>query len=280
MLKASAGKVLPTTIIGSLPRPTLVHGEPRYAVVPRRDGRHRLSRPVRRRAVGLHPRAGARRSRHRHRRRRRFDHDVGGQSWTRYPTAAHGRASTTTNPMLAKVGAGGIAFPRGHILHDYLEARVMPKIDRADRPRRPPVHGDVEDGAAAHDQAGEVRDGHAGARRLRGAGRVLQGHAVADHGDQRRAERGAARPRGRRLSGDPDGGAADPPARRPRARRGRRDQPRVHGRGLQQHGEGAAGQDRGLVPHVLGQPVRAAHVRPDSVLHARRWSCSTRSTPT
>ena len=23
---------------------------------------------------------------------------------------------------------GGIAFPRGHILHDYLEARVMPKI--------------------------------------------------------------------------------------------------------------------------------------------------------
>jgi 5-methyltetrahydropteroyltriglutamate--homocysteine methyltransferase len=34
----------------------------------------------------------------------------------------------TTHPKLAKVGAGGIAFPRGHILHDYLEARVMPKI--------------------------------------------------------------------------------------------------------------------------------------------------------
>src|SRR5262249_52776489 len=31
-------------------------------------------------------------------------------------------------PKLAKVGAGGIAFPRGHILHDYLEARVMPKL--------------------------------------------------------------------------------------------------------------------------------------------------------
>jgi 5-methyltetrahydropteroyltriglutamate--homocysteine methyltransferase len=29
---------------------------------------------------------------------------------------------------LAPVNAGGIAFPRGHILHDYLEARVMPKI--------------------------------------------------------------------------------------------------------------------------------------------------------
>jgi 5-methyltetrahydropteroyltriglutamate--homocysteine methyltransferase len=33
-----------------------------------------------------------------------------------------------THPKLAKVGAGGIGFPRGHILHDYLEARVMPKI--------------------------------------------------------------------------------------------------------------------------------------------------------
>src|ERR671935_2169998 len=32
------------------------------------------------------------------------------------------------HPQLARVGAGGLLFPRGHILHDYLEARVMPKI--------------------------------------------------------------------------------------------------------------------------------------------------------
>ena len=32
------------------------------------------------------------------------------------------------NPQLASAGAGGLAFPRGHILHDYLEARVMPRI--------------------------------------------------------------------------------------------------------------------------------------------------------
>jgi 5-methyltetrahydropteroyltriglutamate--homocysteine methyltransferase len=32
------------------------------------------------------------------------------------------------HPRLARAGAGGIAFPRGHILHDYLEARVMPRI--------------------------------------------------------------------------------------------------------------------------------------------------------
>lgn len=57
----------------------------------------------------------------------RFDHDVGGQSWTSYPTH-HMDGFEATHPKLAKAGAGGIGFPRGHILHDYLEARVMPKI--------------------------------------------------------------------------------------------------------------------------------------------------------
>ena len=80
----------------------------------------------------------------------RFNHDVGGQSWTRYPPQ-HMDGFDRTNPRLARAGAGGLAFPRGHILHDYLEARVMPKIVGADRPRRPPVHGDVEGGAAADD---------------------------------------------------------------------------------------------------------------------------------
>jgi 5-methyltetrahydropteroyltriglutamate--homocysteine methyltransferase len=57
----------------------------------------------------------------------RFDQDVGGQSWTSYPPH-HMSGFDATHPKLAKVGAGGIGFPRGHILHDYLEARVMPKI--------------------------------------------------------------------------------------------------------------------------------------------------------
>ena len=57
----------------------------------------------------------------------RFTQDIGGQSWTSYPPH-HMDGFDTTHPKLAKVGAGGIAFPRGHILHDYLEARVMPKI--------------------------------------------------------------------------------------------------------------------------------------------------------
>jgi 5-methyltetrahydropteroyltriglutamate--homocysteine methyltransferase len=57
----------------------------------------------------------------------RFDQDVGGQSWTNYPPR-HMSGFEHGHPRLARAGAGGIAFPRGHILHDYLEARVMPKI--------------------------------------------------------------------------------------------------------------------------------------------------------
>jgi 5-methyltetrahydropteroyltriglutamate--homocysteine methyltransferase len=57
----------------------------------------------------------------------RFDQDVGGQSWTSYPPH-HMTGFETLHPKLAKAGAGGLAFPRGHILHDYLEARVMPKV--------------------------------------------------------------------------------------------------------------------------------------------------------
>jgi 5-methyltetrahydropteroyltriglutamate--homocysteine methyltransferase len=57
----------------------------------------------------------------------RFDQDIGGQSWTGYPTR-HMAGFERSRPELAHAGAGGLAFPRGHILHDYLEARVMPKV--------------------------------------------------------------------------------------------------------------------------------------------------------
>ncbi len=57
----------------------------------------------------------------------RFDQDVGGQTWTSYPPR-HMSGFDAARPRLARAGAGGIGFPRGHILHDYLEARVMPPI--------------------------------------------------------------------------------------------------------------------------------------------------------
>ena len=57
----------------------------------------------------------------------RFDDDVGGQSWTSYPPN-HMSGFDRANPRPTPAGRGGITFPRGHILHDYLEARVMPGI--------------------------------------------------------------------------------------------------------------------------------------------------------
>jgi 5-methyltetrahydropteroyltriglutamate--homocysteine methyltransferase len=55
-----------------------------------------------------------------------FDTDVGGQSWTNYPPRHMGGFDHDPQPTPA--GKGGLAFPPGHILHDYLEARVMPGI--------------------------------------------------------------------------------------------------------------------------------------------------------
>ena len=57
----------------------------------------------------------------------RFDDDVGGQSWTGYPPK-HMAGFEHDNPRPTPAGRGGIRFPRGHILHDYLESRVMPTV--------------------------------------------------------------------------------------------------------------------------------------------------------
>jgi 5-methyltetrahydropteroyltriglutamate--homocysteine methyltransferase len=56
-----------------------------------------------------------------------YDPDVGGQSWTSYPLF-HMDGFNRERPQPAIMKTGGVAFPMGHILHDYLEARVMPQI--------------------------------------------------------------------------------------------------------------------------------------------------------
>jgi 5-methyltetrahydropteroyltriglutamate--homocysteine methyltransferase len=127
MLKATAGKVLPATVIGSLPRPrwytenlgtrsfldAMVDIEFRDQYV---DALTVFIHQQELAGLDIVTDGDA-----------RFDHDVGGQSWTRYPTQ-HMSGFDHADPVLAKVGAGGIRFPRGHILHDYMEARVMPRV--------------------------------------------------------------------------------------------------------------------------------------------------------
>ncbi|HUK34051.1 MAG TPA: cobalamin-independent methionine synthase II family protein [Vicinamibacterales bacterium] len=127
MLKATAGTVLPTTITGSLPRPSWytenlgIKSFLDAMVISRFREQYvdALSVYLREQEVaGLDIVTDG---------DCRFDQDVGGQSWTSYPPH-HMEGFDAQHPQLAAVGAGGIAFPRGHILHDYLEARVMPKI--------------------------------------------------------------------------------------------------------------------------------------------------------
>jgi 5-methyltetrahydropteroyltriglutamate--homocysteine methyltransferase len=127
VLKATAGITLPTTITGSLPRPSWYTenlGTKSFLdamVISRFREQYVDALSVyltEQESAGLDIVTDG---------DCRFDQDIGGQSWTSYPPH-HMEGFDNLHPKLAKVGAGGIGFPRGHILHDYLEARVMPKI--------------------------------------------------------------------------------------------------------------------------------------------------------
>ena len=126
MLRATANQLLPTTITGSLPRPswytenmglkTFLQAmvETRF----REQYEDALSVYLNEQAIaGLDIVTDG---------DARFTQDIGGQSWTSYPPFH--MAGFDGIPKMAPVGGGGIGFPRGHILHDYIEARMMPSI--------------------------------------------------------------------------------------------------------------------------------------------------------
>ena len=50
-------------------------------------------------------------------------------------------------------------------------------------------------------------------------------------------------------------------------------QSRVHAEGVQQHRQRTAREDRGVVPHVLGESIAAADVQDGAVATSRRSSC-------
>ena len=127
MLKATADLIMPTTIIGSLPRPSWFTENlgSRTFLLAMMNARYREQYTD---AVAVHLRdqeiAGldicTDGDAH-------YDEEVGGQSWTSYPLF-HMAGFDRDRPSPAIMKTGGVAFPMGHILHDYLEARVMPKI--------------------------------------------------------------------------------------------------------------------------------------------------------
>jgi 5-methyltetrahydropteroyltriglutamate--homocysteine methyltransferase len=127
MLKATAGTVLPTTVTGSLPRPnwytenigTRAFLNAMVEIKFREQYIDALTVYLRDQTLaGLDIVTDG---------DCRFDHDVGGHSWQRYPMG-HMDGFEREHPSLARVGAGGVGFPRGHILHDYMETRVVPRI--------------------------------------------------------------------------------------------------------------------------------------------------------
>src|SRR5260370_13571402 len=126
MFKASAGKTLPTSIIGSLPRPswyTAVLGAKSFLEAML----HARYREQYEDAVSVHLRAQETAGldictdgdAH-------YDEEVGGMSWQSYPLTHMAGFNTVAEPAIYNLRA--VAFARGHILHDYLEARVFPKI--------------------------------------------------------------------------------------------------------------------------------------------------------
>jgi len=126
MLRATKNTVMPTTITGSLPRPSWytqnLGGRSFLDAMVNNQFREQYVDAV---AVYLHEQEMAGLDivtdgdAH-------FDSDVGGQSWTNYPPRHMGGFDRDPQPTPA--GKGGLAFPPGHILHDYLESRVMPGI--------------------------------------------------------------------------------------------------------------------------------------------------------
>jgi 5-methyltetrahydropteroyltriglutamate--homocysteine methyltransferase len=126
MYKASAGVLLPTSIIGSLPRPAWHTAQlgARSFLEAMVNARWREQYED---AVSTHLRAqevagldictdGD----------AHYDEEIGGFSWQSYPLthmAGFSREAALTVPAVALA-----AQPRGHILHDQLEARVLPRI--------------------------------------------------------------------------------------------------------------------------------------------------------
>ena len=115
---------LPTSIIGSLPRPawyTAVLGRQSFLEA-MSNARYREQYED---AVSVHLRAQETAGldictdgdAH-------YDEQVGGLSWQSYPLMHMSGFDTEAHPTVYNVGA--VAYPRGHILHDFLEARVFP----------------------------------------------------------------------------------------------------------------------------------------------------------
>jgi 5-methyltetrahydropteroyltriglutamate--homocysteine methyltransferase len=126
MFKGSANVILPTSIIGSLPRPSwynavlgaksfleaMVHARYREQY---EDAVSCFLRAQETAGIDICTDGDA-----------HYDEEIAGMSWQSYAPAHMQGFDAAPRPTIYDVGA--VAYPRGHILHDFLEARVMPRI--------------------------------------------------------------------------------------------------------------------------------------------------------
>ena len=125
MYKATAGVMLPTSIIGSLPRPSWYTAnlgsqnfvEAMMSLAYREQYEDAVSVYLRAQEVaGLDIVTDG---------DAHFDQQISGMSWQSYPLTHMAGFSKEAAPSPLQVQ---LAAPRGHILHDFAEARVFPKI--------------------------------------------------------------------------------------------------------------------------------------------------------
>ena len=126
MYKASANTTLPTSIIGSLPRPawyTAVLGSQSFLEAMAHSRHREQYEDAVAVFLGAQENAGldivTDGDAH-------YDEQVGGMSWQSY-APAH-MAGFDKSPQPTQYSVGAVPFPRGHILHDFVEARVLPKV--------------------------------------------------------------------------------------------------------------------------------------------------------
>ena len=189
MYRSTKDIMLPTTIIGSLPRPSWYTENlgTRMFLDAMVNARYREQYDDAARCLSARP--GACRSRYLHRRRLPLRPRRRRAELDQLSAAPHGRLRAR-HPRLARAGRGGMAFPRGHILHDYLEARVMPEIVG------PVGRGELQYAelwkAAQRMTTRPVKFGTVTPEivAFAVAGQTLQRSALAYHGHQRRLQRG------------------------------------------------------------------------------------------
>ena len=130
MFRATADIKLPTAIIGSLPRPSWYTENLGSRTFLAAMVNAQIPRAICRRARRLPARAAACRPRYPDRRRLPLRHRRRRPELDQLSAVPHGRGSTATIPRRSRRARARAwsGFRAGHILHDYLESRLLPPI--------------------------------------------------------------------------------------------------------------------------------------------------------